>query len=130
METRSRETRIRCSFEALWKTVQELFCYDRLIVVIGLMKDKDLQAIGKIVVSVADEIIATQVFDNPRVCQADEIVGMWSNLSPKPMRVISSACQAIQVAQSAAYKSDLVCVVGSIYLAGEALKLLQKSNSI
>jgi len=117
------------SFEALWKTIQELFCYDRLIVVIGLMKDKDLQAIGKIVVSVADEIIATQVFDNPRVCRADEIVGTWSNLSPKPMRAISSACQAIQVAQSTAYKSDLVCVAGSIYLAGEALKLLQKSNS-
>ena len=115
------------SFEALWKTIRELFCYDRLIVVIGLMKDKDLQAIGKIVVSSADEIIATQAFNNPRVCQAEEIVRMWSNFSIKPMRAISSAPQAIQAAQSTAHKLDLICVTGSIYLAGEALKLLQKS---
>ena len=115
------------SFEALWKTIQELFCYDRLIVVIGLMKDKDLQTIGEIVVSSADEIIATQVFNNPRVCQAEDIVRMWSNFSIKPMRAISSAHQAIQAAQSTAHKLDLICVTGSIYLAGEALKLLQKS---
>ena len=116
------------SFEALWKTIQELFCYNRLIVVIGLMRDKNLKAIGEIMISAADEIIATQAFNNPRVYQAEEIVQAWSDFSIKSICAIPSAHEALQVAQSTARKSDLICVTGSIYLAGEALKLLQQSQ--
>ena len=63
------------SAEALCKAIHEIFCYRRLILVVGLMRDKDLQAIGQVLCPLADEIITTQAFDNPRVTPAEEIAG-------------------------------------------------------
>ena len=63
------------SAEALCKAIHEVFCYRRLILVVGLMRDKDLQAIGKILCPFADEMITTQAFNNPRVTPAEKIAG-------------------------------------------------------
>ena len=77
------------SAEALCKAIREVFRYRRLILVVGLMRDKDLQAIGQVLCPFADEIIATQAFDNPRVMPAKEIAQAWSETG-----TILHVCQA------------------------------------
>ena len=111
------------SAEALCKAIREVFRYRRLILVVGLMRDKDLQAIGQVLCPFADEIIATQAFDNPRVMPAKEIAQAWSETGTI-LHVCPSVHEAIPLAQSIATTSDLICVAGSIYIVGEAMKVL------
>ena len=111
------------SAEALCKAIHEVFCYQHLILVVGLMRDKDLQAIGRVLCPFADEIIATQAFDNPRVTPAEEIVQAWSEIEAN-FHVCPSVREAIPLAQSIATPSDLICIAGSIYIVGEAMKVL------
>ena len=111
------------SAEALCKAIGEVFRYRRLILVIGLMRDKDLQAIGQVLCPFVDEIITTQAFDNPRVTPAEEIAKSWSEIG-KNFHVCPSVREAILLAQSIAAPSDLICIAGSIYIVGEAIKVL------
>lgn len=111
------------SAEALCKAIREVFRYRRLILVVGLMRDKDLQAIGQVLCPFADEIITTQAFDNPRVTPAEEIAGAWSETGTH-FHVCPNVREAIPLAQSIATTSDLICIAGSIYIVGEAMKVL------
>ena len=110
------------SAEALCKAIREVFRYRRLILVVGLMRDKDLQAIGEVLCPFADEIITTQAFDNPRVTPAEEIAGAWSEIGAN-FHVCPNVREAIPLAQSIATTSDLICIAGSIYIVGEAMKV-------
>ena len=111
------------SVEALCKAICEVFHYRRLILVVGLMRDKNLQAIGEVLCPFADEIITTQAFDNPRVTPAEEIAQAWLETGAT-FHVCPSVREAIPLAQSIATTSDLICVAGSIYIVGEAMKVL------
>ena len=111
------------SAEALCKAIREVFHYRRLILVVGLMRDKDLRAIGEVLCPFADEIITTQAFDNPRVTPAEEIAGAWSGTGAN-FHVCPNVREAIPLAQSIATTSDLICIAGSIYIVGEAMKAL------
>ncbi len=111
------------SAEALCKAIREIFRYRRLILVVGLMRDKDLQAIGQVLCPFAAEIITTQAFDNPRVIPAEEIAQAWLETGAN-FHVCPSVREAIPLAQSIATPSDLICIAGSIYIVGEAMKVL------
>ena len=111
------------SAEALCKAIREIFRYRRLILVVGLMRDKDLQAIGQVLCPFAAEIITTQAFDNPRVIPAEEIAQAWLETGANS-HVCPSVREAIPLAQSIATPSDLICIAGSIYIVGEAMKVL------
>ena len=111
------------SAEALCKAIREIFRYRRLILVVGLMRDKDLQAIGQVLCPFAAEIITTQAFDNPRVIPAEEIAQAWLETGAN-FHVCPSIREAIPLAQSIATPSDLICIAGSIYIVGEAMKVL------
>jgi dihydrofolate synthase/folylpolyglutamate synthase len=111
------------SAKALCKAIREVFSYQRLILVVGLMRDKALKAIGCVLCPFADEIIVTQAFDNPRVIPAEDIAQAWLELGAHP-HVRPGVREAIHLAQSIATPSDLICIAGSIYLVGEAMKVL------
>ena len=111
------------SAEVLCKAIREIFRYRRLILVVGLMRDKDLQAIGQVLCPFAAEIITTQAFDNPRVIPAEEIAQAWLETGVD-FHVRPNVCEAISLAQSIATPSDLICIAGSIYIVGEAMKVL------
>ncbi len=108
------------SAKALCETIQEVFRYGRLILVAGLMRDKEFRAIGQILCPIADIIIATQAFDNPRVLPAGEVAKAWSDFNPE-IRSVNSVGESIELAQSVATASDLICITGSIYLVGAAM---------
>lgn len=111
------------SAEALCKAIREVFYYRHLILVVGLMRDKNLQAIGQILCPLASEIITTQAFDNPRVMPAEEIAQAWSEIGAN-FHVCPNVREAISLVQSIATPSDLICIAGSIYIVGEAMKIL------
>ena len=111
------------SAEALRDTIREVFRYERLILVAGFMRDKDLRGIGEILCPMADTVIATEMRDNPRGVGADEIVRTWSDIGSS-LRVNSSVGDAIAEAKSIASSSDMICITGSMILIGEAMQAL------
>lgn len=114
------------SMEALCLTLRESFRYTQAIFIVSLMKDKNLKAIGDIVSKTADTVIATQVPENPRVMTAEAIQEVWSGTCEK-ITICPNPEKAIAGALASALPTDLICVTGSLYLVGQALKIF-KSN--
>ena len=109
------------SMEALCCTLRQSFRYDRVTFIVSLMRDKNLTAIGNVVSKIADSVIATQVFNNPRVTPADEIQRAWQDMCKK-ITTYATPEKAITKALSDASPSDLICITGSLYLVGQALE--------
>ena len=114
------------SMEALRCTIRQSFRYTQVTFIVSLMKDKNLTAIGNIVSKIADSVIATQVSNNPRVMPAEEIRDAWSGICKK-ITAYPNSEKAIANALASASPTDLICITGSLYLVGQALKIF-KSN--
>ncbi len=102
------------------------FQYDRLIVALGVMEDKDLKAIVKQIAPPSHHIIYTR----PRYYRAakpellySQGVGLHNSAE-----VIDSLDVAIEKAREMAGREDLVLICGSLFTVGEALSLLDPDN--
>ena len=111
------------SVEALRDTINEVFRYEKLILIVGFMRDKDLRGIGKTLCPLADTVIATEMRDNPRGVGANDIIRAWSDMG-SDLRVSPSVGDAIAGAKLVASPRDLICVTGSMILVGEATQAL------
>lgn len=109
------------SMDALCRAIRDNFRYTQAIFIVSLMRDKDLTAIGKTISKVTDSVILTQVSDNPRVIPAKTIQDKWSGIFQK-IKTCPSPEEAIAMGLSSASPTDLICVTGSLYLVGQALK--------
>ena len=109
------------SMDALCRAIRDNFRYTQAILIVSIMKDKDLATIGEIVSKTADFVIATQVSDNPRVLPAETIQDAWSGICKKITNCPSPE-KAFAKGLSSASPTDLICVTGSLYLIGQALK--------
>ncbi|MDD5449932.1 MAG: bifunctional folylpolyglutamate synthase/dihydrofolate synthase [Candidatus Omnitrophica bacterium] len=112
----------RASAQALRLAIQDYFNYKRLILVLGISKDKDIKGICDELAPVSDEIILTRA-DVPRA----EEPAVLANFIKKHNRVTSSSKEAIEMAEASAGNSDLILVAGSLFLVGEVLKNETKS---
>ena len=102
-------------FEVLIKEIKKLD-YKKLILVTGLMKDKDIEKIIELLNPVADYFIITKA-KNERAAEPEFI----SQFIKKPFKIIKNPKNALKYAKNIADKKDLVLVAGSIYVAGELL---------
>lgn len=100
------------------------FSFTRLILVLGIMSDKDIDAIFTSLAPIADTIILT----SPELARAEspeklleKLCSLISRngLSVKPL-VAASVDEALKAALVVASPDDLVCVTGSIFTVGEA----------
>ena len=117
------------SMEALCLTLRESFRYDQVIFIVSLMKDKNLKAIGDIVSKTANTVIATQISENPRVMTAETIQDAWSEMCDK-ITACPNPEKAIVKTLASASPKDLICITGSLYLVGQALKIFKSNFSV
>ena len=113
----------------LKKTLQDDFRYNKMILVIGIMKDKDVRRMLSIVIPISDYVVATQPnmirASHPRVIE--EIIKRID----RNKKVVSkeTISDAMEHAISNADKDDLVCVTGSLFTVGEARDhILNRTN--
>ncbi len=98
-------------------------CGDRpLIFVFGAMRDKAISEMTEILFPLALRVIATQP-DNPRSASPDEIEQAASRTGTEMERVAEVA-PALERARDFAGKESIIVVTGSIYLVGEAMRVL------
>ncbi len=109
----------------------------RLILVVGILRDKDIDGILGELVPMADEVIVTRP-RNERAASADDLkrhlekhavpaARLPDGQGRRAVRVTvrEPLEEALRYAQSAAAAADLICITGSLYTVGEARSYLK-----
>lgn len=104
------------------------FINQPIIMVFGAMRDKDLTEIGEILFPKAEMLILTKS-ENPRSMETSELVKFVpENFDKEKVIVTETVEEALKIAPSYAIKG-IICVTGSLYLVGEAQKILKQRNA-
>jgi dihydrofolate synthase/folylpolyglutamate synthase len=93
-----------------------------LIFVFGVMRDKAIRDMAEILFPLAQHVIATHV-DNPRAATPAEIREAAAHAASS-MSEAGTVAEALAQAGKAAGAKGVVVVTGSIYIVGEAMRLL------
>jgi dihydrofolate synthase / folylpolyglutamate synthase len=94
----------------------------RVVMVFGVMKDKAIQEISRTLFPLAREIVLTYT-GHERCATPSEILSLLPR-SESSIRSTTSVCEAITIAEQLASEDDTIVFVGSLFLVGEARKLL------
>ncbi len=110
----------------LVQALNKIFTYDRLILVFGVLKDKDYKEMFNRIGPLAEVIILTKPLSDralkPGILRDAPIV------QGKQVEVIPNIQDAWQRALELAHKKDMVCGAGSIYFVGEVLREWQEAG--
>ncbi|MCJ7789845.1 MAG: bifunctional folylpolyglutamate synthase/dihydrofolate synthase [Candidatus Atribacteria bacterium] len=110
------------------QTLEEIFCYHRLVLVLGIFADKDYKKMIKIIAPLADLIIATKA-KNPRATPPQIIAKEAAQyIDRNKIMVTKNIPQAINYAIFNSHKDDLICITGSLYTIGEAKRYFKIKN--
>jgi dihydrofolate synthase/folylpolyglutamate synthase len=100
----------------------------RLVVVFGILADKDLHAIIDRVGSLADEIVLTEPAYY-RAAPVDALLDAASALAA-PVRVAPSVASALEEAEACLAPGDWCVVTGSLYTVGEVKTIYQGKGQL
>ncbi|HIC90459.1 MAG TPA: bifunctional folylpolyglutamate synthase/dihydrofolate synthase [Syntrophaceae bacterium] len=98
------------------------FSFHSLILVMGIMRDKDIKGMFKRLIPIADKVILTK----PAYERAADPHYLYElgAFYQKDMIINQSVDEAVKLALSMAHEHDLICITGSLYTVGEARKYL------
>ena len=115
--------------KAFYNAVKDEFSkYDKVVVVAGMMADKAVKESLKPSISACSEFYAVTP-DNPRAMSCNELRDIAADYCEKAY-AIASPVEAVECAVSRLEENDMLCVVGSLYLAGEVrARMLEIINS-
>jgi len=110
----------------LVETLKNDFEYNKLIFIIGILKDKNIKSMIPPINQNSDYIITTQS-NNDRALEALELRKIIKQLNNK-IKVISKnkIKDAIKYAISITNNNDLICITGSLYTVAEARDYFKK----
>lgn len=100
------------------------FEYDRLILVLAVLEDKDADGIVSILVPLADRVI-TSAARSPRALDAEKLAAKVETFE-KSVTATATITEAISQARREARQNDLILITGSLYTVGEAKEALEK----
>lgn len=112
---------------ALCDALREEFSYKKLILVFGVLSDKDYKGMLEKLLPLADWLIITRP-ENPRAVPPEAIVP-FARQYQKQVEVIQNSHVALKQALSMADHDDLICVTGSLYLVGEIKQVFSVTPS-
>ncbi len=101
------------------------FNYDRLILVFGVLKDKNYSDMIDIISENADIIILTQP-DTSRASPVNSIIKLIDET--KKVYVTTKVRDAVDQALKVVGKKDMICITGSLYTVGEAREILMRGR--
>jgi dihydrofolate synthase / folylpolyglutamate synthase len=108
---------------ALRSALSECYGDRSLIFVFGAMRDKAISEITEILFPLADRVIATRA-ENPRSASPEEIQ-LAGSRSGTEIEAVAEVAAALERARDTAGPKTVVVVTGSIYLVGEAMRVLR-----
>lgn len=110
------------ALRALADALPSAFSFHRLILVIGVMEDKDIPAVLEAIVPLSDYVFYTRpVYAR---AAAPEVLRLAGEPLGRPGETAATLPQALDRAKKMADADDLILISGSLFTAGEALSLL------
>lgn len=103
------------SSKVLKETIKENFKYEKLILILGISKDKDIKGICNEFAEFADEVILTAAF-NPRAGAPQDLAKYFKT---KVTHITRNVKEAKEISRHIANKEDLILVTGSLFVVGE-----------
>jgi len=115
------------SMEALVETLRCSFPLHpggKRLLIFASSRDKDVPAMLRILVPHFDHIYLTRFATSPRSVPGEHLAAMLPAGATIPFTVCPDPAQAWHAARASAGADDLICVTGSVFLAGELRPLL------
>jgi dihydrofolate synthase/folylpolyglutamate synthase len=119
------------SAEALVNTLRECFPVPgRKRVVFAVSSDKQFAEILRVLAGYFNHFHLTKYGNNPRCVPPGKLAAVLSAVAPGvPFTTHATSFDALNAARAAAGADDLVCVTGSVFLAGELRPVLIDLNA-
>ena len=108
----------RASAKVLAEAVKNIFDHKRLVLVLGVSKDKDVDGILDELIPISDSVIVTRSKILQRAMEPEKIASRIGRTTKAA--VTSSVDEAMECAVSSAGADDMVLVTGSLFVVGEA----------
>ncbi len=102
----------------LKESLEKEFQYQNLILLIGIMKDKDIQSMLHLLAPLAHHIIFTKPHTDRAA--APSLLKKALGQNGKKAEIAENLREAIERGLSLTQKEDLLCITGSLYTVGEA----------
>jgi dihydrofolate synthase/folylpolyglutamate synthase len=112
------------SAKALVSTLAEVFPPARRLLVFASSNDKEVPAILRILAPYFAYACFTRYGINPRAVPPDQLAHWWKENGGAGCSCHSLASEALAEARKVAEPPDLICITGSVFLAGELRPLL------
>ncbi|HEY7984832.1 MAG TPA: folylpolyglutamate synthase/dihydrofolate synthase family protein [Ktedonobacterales bacterium] len=111
------------SLAKLGAALRRHFTWRRLIVVLGIMADKDRDGMARELAALHPDLVIATAVRSPRSLSPRALAAALGAVDPA-LSVIATPdmAHALEAARVAARPDDLICVTGSLYAAGEALR--------
>lgn len=111
------------SVEALMRAIGQNVSYDSMVVIFGCRTDKDIPGMLDHIQLGADKVIFTTT-GSPRSADPAELAAQYVERSGKMAQVARTLSEALDIAERAVTREDLICIAGSFYLVGQAKQLV------
>ncbi len=111
------------SMKILRESIKENFSFKKIVLVIGLSADKDIEGVLKEIACIADDLILTRT-GSPREAEPEQMAVTAKRFSQNNLMVIEDIDEALKEAKRIAKKDDLICISGSFFLAGKVKEIL------
>jgi dihydrofolate synthase/folylpolyglutamate synthase len=109
---------------ALVETLDTSFPARRRLLLFASSNDKDVAGMFRILGPRFDEVFVTRFSSSRRGVPEDQLAEVWKGESTAPVTVCPTPAGALDAARAAAGPDDLICITGSVFLAGELRPLL------
>lgn len=107
--------------QALQKTMAQHFAGKRILLVAGILADKEIDSIVKFLTKITDHIIVTEP-DNPRKLAAEKLAEHVADFGVAA-EAVSDVEAAVHRAKELADGYDVILFAGSLYLIGDVRRL-------
>ncbi len=115
----------RQSAAKLKYSVEQIFKYDKLILLLGVSKDKDIKGIADELIPLADEVVLTRA-NVKRAADPDLVRGYVGGKKASRTRDVK---EALGLSLAKAKENDMILAAGSFYVIGEIKKLIASGKS-
>ncbi len=108
---------------ALRETVSRYFEGQRVLLVTGMLADKQVDDILKHFTAITDKMIITEP-DNPRKLSVDQLGEILNKMGIEPVKA-KDAREGVKLAESMQGEFDLILFAGSLYLIGDVRRIVR-----
>ena len=112
----------------LVQSVSAYFSNKRIIYIMGMLKDKEVDRVIALTEKYADQILTVTPPDNPRAMHAYDLATEVAKVHPN-VTAVDSLEEAVELSHLLAGRDDVILCFGSLSYLGRILKLMEKRQT-